>query len=290
MNKGVRINLISNLDENSRFEEIKSPNQVYAWFLHKAFIDEGVNPILVKDSKLRRGHPPEAEHTIVISAAAIKYMIEEEGYAQRLRDSTSGKLTCYMNTDGLRSGAWWFDHCFTQIEPRRKQPKKYICAGWGVDPSYSYPEQDEKAAFLDSKILRRRDPMGLREIYRCYDDVLPKLGVRVYNPTPTYNRGKRLTYPDYQALLRKCHYFLCTQLGDGGLNRLEAAACGALLVVPAKLYVKKTMRMLNHEVWRTEVDLIRVLGESVDVEANRGRALEHTWGKVVNRILDIFAL
>ena len=286
----MRVNLISNLDENSHIEEISSPNQVYAWFLHKAFIDEGVDPILVKDGQLRRGHPPEAEHTVVISAAAIKYMIEEEGYAQRLRDSTSGKLTCYMNTDGLRSGAWWFDNCFTQIDPRRKQPKKYVCAGWGVDPDYSYPEQGERAAFLDSKVIRRRDKRKMKMVYQMYDNVLPTLDLKIYNPKPVYKKGRRLTYPDYQAILRKCHYYLCTQFGEGGLNRLEAAACGSLLVVPASLYVKKTMRMLNHTIWYNEEDLVEALSEPVDIEANRKRAVEHTWSKVVKRMLDTLAV
>jgi len=281
------VNLISNLDENSRIEEINRPNQVYAWFLHKAFLGEGLDTNHVNETKLKQEQPPEADHTIVISAATIRYIIEEEGYAQRLRDSTSGKLACYMNTDGLRSGEWLFDHCFTQMEPRRKQPKKYTCAGWGVEPDYSYPDQNERAAFLDSRIIRRRNMRRMKEIYQSYDSVLPQLDLRIYNPIPVYKKGKRLTYPDYQAILRKCYYFLCTQFGDGGLNRLEAAACGALLVVPASLYVKKTMTQLNHRIWRTEEDLIEILSEPVDIEANRRRAVEHTWRDVVEHILKV---
>lgn len=283
----MRVNLISNLSQNSSLDMISRPNQVYAWFLHKAFISEDIDSRLVNDTKLKQEHPPETDYTIVISAAALKYMIEEKGYAQRLRDSTKEKLTCYMNTDGLRNGEWWFDHCFTQIEPRIKQPKKYVCAGWGVDPEHSYPEQDEKAAFLDSKVIRRRDKRKMKWIYQTYDDVLPNLDLRIYNPSPTYKKAKRLTYPDYQAILRKCHYYLCTQFGEGGLNRLEAAACGSLLVVPASLYVKKTMMQLNHRIWYTGEDLIEVLGEPVDIEANRKRALEHRWSEVVKRMLKL---
>lgn len=283
----MRVNLISSLDENSHLEEISSPNQVYAWFLHKAFREAGVNSLLVKDRKLKTESPPDTDHTIVISAASIGYMIRRSGYARRLRASTKGKLVCYMNTDGLRGGEQWFDHCFTQISPRGGQPEKYICAGWGVDPDYSYPEQGEKAAFLDSKVLHLPNIRGLKKAYGGYDNVLPKLNLKIYNPVPVYNKSPRVPYPEYQAVLRKCHYFLCTQFGDGGLNRLEAAACGALLVVPAQFYRKKTMRLLNHVVWYNEEDLVEALNEDVDIEANRRRALEHRWEDVVKRMLKL---
>ena len=129
-----------------------------------------------------------------------------------------------------------------------------------------------------------------RDVYRKYDSVLSQTDIKVYNPVPVYNKDKRIPYPEYQAMLRKCHFFFCTQFGDGGLNRLEAAACGALLVVPVKLYRKKTMRLLNHGVWNTEADLAKILRRPVHIEKNRERALEHTWGKVVKRILGILAL
>lgn len=285
------MNLISNLDVNSRIEEISSPNQVYAWFLRKAFVEEGIDAAFVKDSKLRHEPPPEADHTVVVSAAAYTYMLSVDGYANRLIESTSGELVSYMNTERMRGGDRWFDHCFTQVPPRVGGPEKYVCAGWGVDPAYCYPEQEEKAGFLDSRVLHTYIKNAMfTNVYRIYDRVLPQTDIKVYNPVPVYNKDKRIPYPEYQAILRKCHFFFCTQFGDGGLNRLEAAACGALLVVPVKLYRKKTMRLLNHGVWKTEADLAKILRRPVHIEANRKRALEHTWGKVVKRILDVLAL
>jgi len=281
----MKINLISSLEEGWTLDKIISPNQVYTWFLHKAFINAGVDARLVKCNKLKQGHPPETDHTIVISAAAYTYMTTIEGYAERLRESTVGKLTCYMNTDELRYGDHYFDHCFTQIKPRGGRPEKYVCVGWGVDPTYSYPEQKEKAAFLDSRVLHKQSMKTVEKVYQTYDSVLPKLDMKIYIPVPVYNKDPRLPYPDYQAILRKCHYFLCTQFGEGGITRLEAAACGALLVVPAKFYQKKTMRLFNHVVWYTEEDLVKALDEEVDIEANRARALEHRWKDVVKRII-----
>ena len=284
----MQINLISSVDEGWTLEKIMSPNQVYAWFLHRAFVDAGVDARFVKCSKLKQEHPPKTDHTIVVSSAALTYMMRERGYAKRLISSTLGKMTCYFNTDELRTGDRWFDYYFTQIEPRSHRPKKYICVGWGVDPTYSYPDQDERAAFLDSKVLRPLSRKRFMErIYKKYDSVLPTLDMKIYNPVPVYHDSKRLPYPDYQAILRKCHYFLCTQLGEGGINRLEAAACGALLVVPRKFYKKKTMRLLNHQIWRTEEELRNILSEDVDIEVNRARALEHRWEDVVKRMLEV---
>ena len=47
------------------------------------------------------------------------------------------------------------------------------------------------------------------------------------------------------------------------------------------------MSLLNHRVWNTEEELISILQEDVDIEANRQRALEHTWDKVAKRILGV---
>ena len=284
----MKINLISSVDEGGGIEQISSPNQVYAWFLHKAFVGAGVNTRLVKDSKLKHENPPETDHTLVISSATLTYMATEPGYTRRLMASTSEKLMAYFNTDQLRGGDRRFIHCFTQIPPRSNRHEKYICVGWGVDPDYSYPEQDEKSAFLDSKVFL---PLSRKRfmvpIYEIYDNVLPTLNLKIYNPVPLYHGSKRLPYLDYQSILRKCHFFLCTQLGEGGLSRLEAAACGSLLVVPRKLYRKKTMRLLNNRIWHNEEELRGILSEEVDIEANRKRALEHRWEDVVQRMLEV---
>jgi len=228
----MRVNLISNIDENSRLEAISAPSQIYAWFLHKAFAEEGVDVRLISVPTLLKETPPEADYTVVILSVDSIIMLKEKGCIEKLRSSTARSLTCYANTDEMRWGVdQYFDYCFTQIEPRSSCHERYVCVGWGVDPTYSYPEQSEKAALLDSKVLRRRMRHKVKKAYQIYDDVLPKLNIKTHNPVSTYGSG-RVPYPEYQSILRKCHYFLCTQFGEGGLNRLEAAACGALLVVP----------------------------------------------------------
>ena len=198
----LRINLISDLGEGITLDGVKSPNQVYTWFLHRGLIAAGADVRLLRCNQLNLESPPETDHTIVISAATLTYMMREEGYAQRLRDSTKGKLTAYFNTDELRGkAAQWFDYCFTQIEPRDGRPEKYIHVGWGVDPSMSYPEQAERAAFYDSKLMGAIWGRWPEKIYRVYDSVLPTLDLKIYNPVRVYNSSTRLPYSDYQAIL-----------------------------------------------------------------------------------------
>lgn len=280
----MRINLISGLDENARLEKLISPNQIYAWFLRKAFLGAGVDARLVKGQKIVSEDPPETDHTLVISAAAYTRMRKLGGYQEKLRESTAGKLVSYANTDAIGRKNY-FDYTFTQVKPFRSSPKTFIYAGWGADPEYCYPEQGEKAAFLDSRVY----PVNSRTrgVYEVYDRVLPTLDIKIYNPTHTYNKDKRTPWPQYQAILRKCHYFLCTQWGEGGLNRLEAAACGALLVVPKKLRRKRTFGSLAHSMWRTDEYLIKILNTEVDIEANRELALKHRWEDVVQRIIEV---
>lgn len=283
----LRINLISELDENSLLKQVVRPNQVYAWFLRKAFVENDVDARFICGSNIPKTNLPKTDHTIVISSAASP-MIKNMEYIQKLRSSTAGKLTLYMNIDKLRGGNdQHFDYCFTQIGPTIYRPEKYVCVGWGVDQNYSYPEQSEKAVFLGSKASHPQMLKKVRKAYQIYDSVLSKLNIKTYNPVIAYGKSRRLSYPDYQAILRKCHYFLCTHYGEGGLNRLEAAACGALLVVPRVIFRKRTMSLLNHQVWRTEEELTNILHEDVDIEANRQRALEHRWEDVVKRIMGV---
>jgi hypothetical protein len=280
----MKVNLISGLDENAALEKLVSPNQIYAWFLRGSFTKAGVETRLINGRTIITKAPPEADHTIVISAAAYNRMRKFPEYREKLRKSTSGKLVSYVNTDAVER-AKYFDYIFTQVKPFRNSPDTFIYAGWGVDPEYCYPEQEERAAFLDSMVY----PLNSRTrgVYETYDRVLPTLDLKIYNPVHTYNNGERVPWPEYQAILRKCHYFLCTQWGDGGLNRLEAAACGALLVVPKKLRRKRTFGSLAHSMWRTGEYLVKILSEEVDVEANRELALRHRWGDVVRRMIEV---
>ena len=75
---------------------------------------------------------------------------------------------------------------------------------------------------------------------------------------------------------------------EAGLPRIEAATCGALLVVPEGLYRPRSMDSLEHVRWRTKQELINALAVKTNPVKIRKRALEHSWDKVVKRMLPYF--
>ena len=143
------INLVNNLAEDGKFSKVNTFNEVVAWFLRKAFRKAGVESQFVKDWSVGKVMPPKADHTIVFSNVAIKQVRRDGVYLKNLRESTSGKVTLYLDAD-FPGWQKWFDYVFTVVEPHQKNSKQFIYAGWGADPGYCYREQGEKAIFLDS--------------------------------------------------------------------------------------------------------------------------------------------
>jgi len=297
------INLLSNLDENSKIEKLYTFNHVVAWSLRDALIKRGVTCRFVKDRAMNGGVLPWADHSIVISGIGMNLIRDSVECRKSLKDSTNGKVALYLDSDYAH---WWklFDYVFTVVEPRNKRPE-YVYGGWGADPAFFYSEQGEKAVFLDSLMYNKY--RGVYDnIYDIYKELLdipqqnlssgnryvgeaPKVKATIYMPLPTYNKRHFLIYwPQMQQIIRKCHYYCCTQLGESGLTRIEAATCGALLVVPEALYRPRTMDSLECRIWSTRDELLDALSASVDVKANRKKALEHSWDKVAGRMLKAF--
>ena len=235
----------------------------------------------MKETGLLKEPPPMADHTIVFSGVAMKYVRSNKNYLKMLRKTTRGKVNLWLDA---AFGGWnkYFDHIFTVAKPHGSP--KYVHVGYGADPKYCYPEQKERAVFLDSlmwgKYQGRYD-----KLYALYQKVLPALDLKVYSPIPVYNKSPRLPWPKMQEVRRKCHYFCVTQLGGFGLARIEAATCGSLIVQPRLLYKPALTVKLKMKVWNTREDLIKILETKTDVKAIRKRALEHTWDKAVGRII-----
>ena len=277
------INLVSSLKEGdnpkSRWFTF---NMTVAWFLRKAFEKKGVQCNFVNDRTLLLEE--EADHTIVTSGMAMKFAREMPHYLKVLRKTTNGKLTVYLDAD-YKEWEKYFDIIFTVVELLPITSRTYYrYVGWGADPKYCYPDQDERAVFLDSLMHGYYDNK-FNKIYDIYKKTLSALDLKVYNPWPRYHGSVRLLWYQVQELLRKSHYYCCTQLGESGLTRIEAATCGALLVVPRPLYRPRTMASLEHRIWDTEDDLIKILKTKTDPQAIRKKALAHSWDKVASRIL-----
>jgi len=294
------INLFSYNSEASTPDDLFSFNQVVAWSLRKAFTKIGIETRFVGDEQFFREDIPEADHSIVISGFVMKTIKDDPAFHQKVRDATKGKMTLYLDADYPN---WWkvFDHVFTIVRPTRLE-KQYVYAGWGSDPNLFYPDQEEKAVFIDSLMYGQ---YGGR-FNDIYDDIMEifhisqkqlkgkkpvihkttvdGMKITVYLPIPLY-RGNKIYWSDLRHTQRKCHFYLCTQLGESGLTRIESATCGSLLVVPKPFLRPRTMDSMENVVYETKKELTEILKTKTDPQAIRKKALEHSWDKVVKRML-----
>ncbi|MBA7595168.1 hypothetical protein ES703_02127 [subsurface metagenome] len=279
----MRINIISTLQKYDGLKDCFNCNTVEAYHLREALEKRGCEVRFVNDRQLLRALPPKTNHTIVISATAIQFIRTNSAYLKRIRLTTTGKLTIYL------AAAWLdydkiFDYIFTVVKPFRERSAKYVYVGWGADPTYCYPEQTEKAVFVDS-FMYKFYKGKFNPIYDIIKRTLLKSKLKVYIPQREYHGHKKISWPILQSIMRKCHFYVCTQLGESGLTRIEAAYCGALLVVHKAFYRPLTMATLEHAIWTTEKELRKILKSQTNPMEISKKAHVHTWDKVANRIL-----
>ena len=277
---------MSELDSESKLENIFRPNAVYAWFLNKWFRNAGVDSRLVNDLPTLESNV--ADHTLVTSYRGYYLILNEPGYYKKIRKFTKDKIVNYLCSDyhsGMsKDRVKYFDYIFTQVHPLPNRDEKYVYVGWGADPEYCYPEKDEKAVYLDC--LMHGYYNGVHDhIYDMYQKVLPRLDIKLIHPIPVYRGMQRLGWIKHQKLVRAAHFYCLTQPGEGGLTRIEAATGGALLVVPQKFSKLRTISSLEHRVWETEEELIKILEKPFSARIIRKRALKHSWEKTVDNIL-----
>lgn len=291
------LNIISALDEKSTLKDVNSPHQAYAWFLHDAFEKLGYPSRLVSQGESRI---PPADNTLITSRGAMLKMSDKSspGYRNMVRGATRRKVALYLNSDF--SMGYSYDITFTIVPPPHTPwGGKYVFTGAGADPSHCYPgDQGERALFLD-RLCHSANPHRYAEqsrIYQAYLRVLPTTGVKIYDHnkrasyfmTPKIFEPVNIPWSEMQKIFRKCHYYCCTQWGESGLTRIEAATCGALLLVPKPLYFPRTFSILPHVIWRNEAELKKALAMKTDPEVISRRVKEkHTWDFAARRIMRV---
>ncbi len=279
------INLITNIEEDAGLNDLNAYNTVVAWFLREALQKRDIEGRLIQGRTLLTNPPPKADHTIVFTNLAMNYVRSNPDYLKMLRKTTKGTVDLWLDAP-WKGWNKYFDYIFCVAKPHRTPPTPYIHVGFGADPRYLYPEQTEKAVFLDSLMWGKYHGKYDR-LYKLYEDVLSDLDIKVYSPVPVYNKTKRLPWMEMQEIRRKCHFFLVTQRGGVGLGRTEAATWGSLIVQPKLLYRPWLTIDVEMEIWSTREDLLKILEAPVDVSANRKKALEHTWDKAANRMINV---
>ncbi len=271
------INLISNLSENAKLEQLYAFNQVVAWFLRDAFTKLGY------ECRFQRDHDitiQPADHSIIFSAIAMKRMRSEPTYYNAVRKATKQKVMLYLDSD-FHGWDQLYDIVFTVTNPLPSSSKKFVYAGWGADPNYCYPEQDEKAVFLDRYQDLSARGLAYAQIFKIYKEVLTTTGLKILHTT------RWMKWLEMQSqFFRKAHYYCCTQFGESGLTRIEASTCGALLIVPKLLYMARTMGSLEHVIWSTKEDLIAALKLETNPKEISEKAKKHSWNLVAQRIIN----
>lgn len=279
------INLVSNLDENFQVEKFNAYNHVIAYSLRGALLDLGHDVNMVKDHSIKSIYPPIADHSIVISAVAMSMVRDEPHIKQALEASTRGKLALWLDAAFTQ---WfpYFDRILTVVPPYKTSNKKYRWVGYAADSILFRPQQKEKTAFVDSYMWGWYG--GAHDwIYRCIQEALSESELRILQPVPVYNKGRRATWPEMIEAFRASHFHVTTQIGNFGLTNIEATTCGAKLVIHEDLNEPRSWPFeMPHVTWKTKEDLLEILARDTDVNAVRSQVLKHTWRRVTLRLLE----
>lgn len=275
------VNLVSNLGEAFNPDLILQYNTSITFNLSRALDEAGHEVNLVKDHD---NEAPKADHSIVVSNWAMNRIRDDPKYLAMLREATDGKLALWLDAafggmDNL------YDVVLTVTPPYKQSGPKFKWVGYAADPEVFYPEQDPRpTAFVDSFAYGWYEGQ-YDYVYDIIKAVLDVSRVQVLQPIEQYNTGRRIPWLELAALFRRCHFSVVTQLGNWGLTNIETAACGALLVQHKPMNRENSWPCdLNYAFWESQADLEEILSRTVDVKANRAKALEQTWGDVVSRM------
>ena len=124
--------------------------------------------------------------------------------------------------------------------------------GWPAEPDICYPEampDNEIHVFIDHswytggmdcsrlyfyvfKNLVRAFPAYKFHVYRQNNDGIVEWDFQGKYDEPLFLRSRKVPYLEMLRLYRRCHFFCVTHPESAGLAAIEAAMCGAKLIVP----------------------------------------------------------
>lgn len=274
------LNIIGELSGDAKLTEIRGWGHVIPWCLHEAFEELGYPSRLVNYTD---NHPPVADNALLIGRATN--MLKQPQYLKNLKSATREKITNYLDWD---FNLWYrFDVTFTVVPPK-KASERFVYAGWGAPAKYFYPDQQEKTLFFDRLRL-----VHLKKLYKTNKQLLQTIErVLARTHAKIYVNNHARSWMEMQQILRRCHYHVdCVcecNICECGLTRIEAATCGALLVVPKFLYLKgqKTLNPLEYALWETEEELENILDRKTNPHAISMKARKQTWKKAATRIMN----
>lgn len=273
-------NLVSDLTETSKVEELYSYNQVIAYNLNKAFSEAKHQVNLVHHSF---DEIPKADVTIVISRVGFLRAMKSKEYLNKLNTVSKRKVCLWLDSD---FGDWRgiFERVFVANLRYKKQLHRFRFVGWAADPDLFRSEQKSLCALFDPFMYGYYNGK-FDKLYEMLERVKAKIDNSL-QPLKRYNQG-RIKWLELAALFRKASHYVLTQPNFWGWTNIEAATCGALLVVHKSLDKPKTWpTRLCHVIYETEEELLNVLESAVDYQKNRSVALKNKWSNIILRILE----
>lgn len=281
----MRFNIISNLSGNPDPSTLWSYNETIAFNLRRALRLRGHEVVLVSN---RERHIGRANHTIVTSNLYLKLIKENPELYTELRRATAGNLCLWLDSD---FGGWYtemFDRILTVCRQSKRDPHLYRFVGWAADGVMFRSEQSAPTVSVDS-YMRGFYEGKFDALYDLIESAVQESGLPMLQPVSQYNAG-RVKWTQLAETYRRSTHYILTQPAFWGWTNIEAATCGALLLVHRDLDKPKTWpSQLNHRVYSSREELLALLHEPVDVAANRAVALENTWAAVADRVLGAMA-
>jgi hypothetical protein len=126
-----------------------------------------------------------------------------------------------------------------------------------------------------------------------YDDVYTAIkktlistkDLKINQPVAEYNHG-RVSWLENASVFRRTTHYILTQPCYWGWTNIEAATCGAILLVHKSLDLPRTWPSpLNIKTYSNSEELQALLEEPVDVESNRRVALRNSLSDVADRVV-----
>jgi len=108
----------------------------------------------------------------------------------------------------------------------------------------------------------------------------------LHHPSPPKKMKKGwVPWVDVQSFRRQCHFHCDMGRSEGGLERIEAAWCGSLIVVPEREPPLRVLQPLAYKMWKDEDELRRILTSHTEPRVIANQAKQQTWRKVAERII-----
>jgi len=233
-----------------------------------------------------------------------------------IRRRFRGKL-CSV-ADGAYRARYLEDILFTVRPPRWNAARlasrifgghtEVVRMGWPADTDVAYPEPVEKGKvniFVDHswytggadcskeyfyalKEIKRRSPGYDIDVYRQNNEGVVKWDLDREYSEPLFIRARKVPHELMLEFYRKCHLFCVTHPESAGLAAIEAAMCGARLVVPRSArrhYISKDLLEDGVSYVTTGLSAVsirrtieREIERGIEREANRKPLLKNnTW-------------